>query len=130
MKTSASSPVRATLLSLIAGWTLAGHVACYDDCDLKIKTDVLPIGAVGFEYRFNLDSGCGGDDWFVNDGTLPPGIQLQSDGDLRGVPTVAGSFNFNVGVYDFGSDETAFKGFQITIAVAPAPTPTPTVGPT
>jgi hypothetical protein len=82
------------------------------------------------EYRFNLDSKCGGDDWFISDGNLPPGISLQSDGDLLGVPVAVGVFNFTVGVveYDFEGDEAAFKGFQLVVHGPQPPTPTPTVG--
>lgn len=127
----------ATLIRLTMAmlWlSVAGGAGCYyyddDDCDLKIQSNALPAGVVNVEYRFNLDSKCGGDDWFIADGNLPPGISLQSDGDLLGVPVAEGVYNFTVGVVDYDSydyDE-AFKGFQIVITGATAPTPTPTVG--
>lgn len=120
-------------------WSTAGGTGCYyydddDGCDLKIQTGALPAGVVNVEYRFNLDSKCGGDDWFISNGDLPPGISLQSDGDLLGVPIVPGVFNFTVGVieYDFYDYDEAYKGFQIIVtgaAAASAPTPTATVRP-
>jgi hypothetical protein len=116
-------------------WAVGGGAGCYyydddDDCDLKIQTEALPPASLNVEYRFNLDSKCGGDDWFITEGNLPPGISLQSDGDLLGVPVAVGIFNFTVGVveYDYYDFDEAFKGFQIVVTGAPLPTPTPTVG--
>lgn len=129
-------------LAALTLWSFAGGSGCYygdddfyddDDCDLKIQTDALPAGVVNVEYRFNLDSKCGGDDWFIADGQLPPGISLQSDGDLLGVPVAVGVFNFTVGLvdYDYYDYDEAYKGFQIVITgpLAPVPTRTPTAGP-
>lgn len=116
-----------TYLLSIAALAALLTPGCFSDCDLKIQTSTLPQGTVGVDYRFRFDSDCGGDAWFVSEGVLPPGVQLQSDGDLRGAPTAAGIFNFTVGVVDYRKGETAFKGFQITVVAAvPAPTPTPT----
>jgi hypothetical protein len=117
-------------------WTVSGGAGCYyyddDDCEVKIETNALPPGIVGVEYRFNLDSKCGGDDWFIAEGLLPPGISLQSDGDLVGTPVVAGSFIFTVGIIDYFDYDEAFKGFQLTVGTLgglSGPTPSPTVGP-
>ena len=128
-------------------WSFAGGSGCYygdddfyddDDCDLKIETNALPPAIVGFEYRFNLDSKCGGDDWFIADGQLPPGIQLQSDGDLLGTPVAAGVYQFTVGLveYDYYDYDEAYKGFQLVVNAGPLggsggpqPTPTTTPGP-
>lgn len=127
----------AICFGLVTLWSFTAGIGCYyydddDDCDLKIQTDALPPAFVGVEYRFNLDSKCGGDDWFISEGNLPPGISLQSDGDLLGVPLVAGSFIFTVGVieYDYYDYDEAFKGFQLVVTnLLAVPTPTPTVGP-
>jgi hypothetical protein len=88
------------------------------DCDVKITTDSLPDGVVGVDYRFQFDSDCGGDFWDIEFGSLPPGIELQDDGDLRGAPTVAGSFVFTVSVFDFDGHESS-KGFSLTVVEAP-----------
>lgn len=127
---------RAICLGMVTlWWSVAGGTGCYyyddDDCDLKIQSNALPAGVVNVEYRFNLDSKCGGDDWFIADGNLPPGIALQSDGDLLGVPVAVGTFNFTVGVvdYDYYYYDEAYKGFQLIITGPFAPTPSPTAGP-
>jgi hypothetical protein len=103
-----------------------GSIGC-SDCDLKITSNELPNGVAGVEYRFNLDSSCGGDFWFTED-RLPPGISLQSDGDLLGTPTTVGVFFFTVTVVDFDSNDETSKGFQIIID-AGGPTRTPTATP-
>jgi hypothetical protein len=126
-------------------WSLAGGSGCYydddyyddddGDCDLKIQTDLLPPAIVGIEYRFNLDSKCGGDDWFISEGNLPPGIALQSDGDLLGTPVAEGSYIFTVGLieYDYYDYDEAYKGFQLVVTrlsdQQAMPTPSPTAGP-
>lgn len=89
-------------------------------CDLEITTGGLPDAVVSTAYAIEFDSHCGGDSWFLSTGTLPPGIALQSNGDFEGVPTLPGTFNFTVGVVDFGSDDQAFKGFTLTVRAAPA----------
>src|SRR5262245_46423490 len=112
--------LRVVLLALCSA-ALAG---C--DCALSINTSTLPDGVVGMSYAFNLDSDCGGDTWFIATGSeLPPGINLQSDGDLRGMPTREGDFQFTVGVFDFGSGDTAFAGLQLRVRRVPPPTATP-----
>ena len=107
---------RAAAVSVAA---LALWASGCSDCDLKITTGALPEATVGVDYTSDLDSDCGGDVWFIDGGILPPGIGLQDDGDLRGTPTTPGEFVFTVGVFDFGSDEQASKGFSIRVVEAP-----------
>ena len=96
-------------------------------CDLRVSTRMLPDATVGIRYDVPLTSNCGGDAWFLQTGTLPPGIGLQEDGELAGIPTLAGIYTFTVGVVDFPSGSAAFKGFSLTVDLA-APTPTATPG--
>lgn len=99
---------------VVSAWLLFTVSAC-NDCDLKIGTDDLPDAVVGVDYRAHIDSDCGGDQFFFAEGRLPPGIQIQSDGDIRGTPIAEGTYTFTIGVVDFGSGEEAFKGFQIVV---------------
>ena len=104
---------RALLLAIILLPIELGSAGC--GCDLEIATRALPDGVVGVAYSFELDSHCGGDGWFLDSGTLPPGIGLRDDGTLRGVPTQAGTFLFTIGVFDFDGDH-ASKGFALTVS--------------
>ena len=109
--------VTVTLLSLAL-------VAC-DPCDLAIETGSLPGGVVGQPYYFELAEDCGGDFWFLADGSLPPGISLDDDGVLAGRPSRAGEFFFTVGLEDFYGHQVV-KGFSLTIrepAAAPPISP-------
>ncbi|MGH7787654.1 MAG: putative Ig domain-containing protein [Candidatus Binatia bacterium] len=85
------------------------------DCSLSISTPSLPDGVVGERYFYPLSSQCGGGAWFLQTGQLPPGIALQDNGDVQGTPTLAGLYTFTVGVFDFDTGESAYKGFAITI---------------
>jgi len=103
---------RAVFIAIVLLPVTLGSVGC--GCDLEIKTRTLPDGTIGSLYTFELDSHCGGDEWLLESGTLPPGISLLDDGTLRGVPSQAGTFNFTIGLFDFDGDRT-FKGFSLTV---------------
>jgi putative Ig domain-containing protein len=113
VKRKTTEPYRLARSTVFAA--LLFTVAACNDCDLKIGTDELPDGVVGVDYSARIDSDCGGDQFFFDEGHLPPGIEIQSDGDLRGTPIAAGTFTFTVGVVDFGSGDEAVKGFQIVV---------------
>ena len=52
--------------------------------------------------------------WTINGGTLPPGIDLQLDGILNGIPTTIGTFNFTVQVTDaVGTTATRALSLQV-----------------
>lgn len=121
----AAAPL-AALLAVLAAAHLLSATGC-SDCDLRVSTRMLPDATLGIRYAVPLTSNCGGDAWFLQTGSLPPGIGLEEDGDLAGIPTLAGTYTFTVGVFDFGTGETAYKGLSITVLDALAtPTPTPT----
>jgi len=119
------------MLTMLATTLLLGGGAVTEtgcsDCDLRVSTRMLPDAVVGIRYDVPLTSNCGGDAWFLQTGTLPPGIGLEEDGDLAGIPTLRGTYAFTVGVFDFASGATAFKGLSLTVDPG-APTPTATPG--
>lgn len=123
---------RRLLIALLAS---AGLVATQllgsgcSDCGTSITTGSLPDGAVGVNYFVELNSDCGGDVWFVQSGILPPGISLQDTGKLRGVPTLQGTYPFTVGVFDYASGDSAYKGFALSVDAGPDTSPTPTSTP-
>ena len=120
--------VACAVAAFIFAGGLAGGWGC-SNCDLAVSTNSLPDAAVGVRYNRSLSSSCGGDAWFLQTGSLPPGIGLQEDGDLSGVPTLVGLYTFTVGVFDFRYGATAYKGLSILVAPSPSPTPTPTPTP-
>ncbi len=62
-----------------------------------IVTTSLPDGTVGAEYDASIEAtGTAPMTWILSDGTLPDGIDLESDGDLSGMPSAAGTFLFTV----------------------------------
>lgn len=95
---------------------------------------VLQGGTVGNTYNTNLTVSGGSPpfQWTVQAGTLPPGINLSPSGNLSGIPTLAGTYNFSGTVMDvWGAASTA--NFTITIAAGLAittlsPLPTGSVG--
>ena len=112
-------------LLLLGGGVVTGS-GC-SDCDLRVSTRMLPDATLGIRYDVPLTSNCGGDAWFLQTGSLPPGIGLEEDGELAGIPTLAGTYTFTVGVFDYPSGAVAYKGLSITVdQAAPTPTPTPT----
>jgi hypothetical protein len=116
-------PRRVTRLLLVL-WLAAaivpgGTTGCGGDCDLEIDTFVLADGVVGQPYDQKLDSDCGGDAWYLDSGRLPPGIALQSNGELEGIPVRAGVYDFTVAVIDFDrygyANELAFGSLSIVV---------------
>lgn len=99
---------------LVVALPLGGPVAC-DGCSTKITTDALPDGVVGEEYFVQLDSDCGGDQWFLDEGNLPPGIALSNGGKLSGAPLLAGVYTFTIGVVDYDDGDFTFRGFVLTV---------------
>ena len=69
----------------------------------SITTTSLPNGSVGTSYNQTLLATGGIAPYVFQDlaGGLPPGILLNgSDGELTGIPTMAGSYTFSVKVFD------------------------------
>ena len=86
--------------------------------DLVITSPlVLEAGIVRQEYSETLraSGACEGSNWSVSSGTLPPGINLETDGRLSGVPTESGDFTFDITVQD-GIARAKTSSFIIVIA--------------
>ena len=64
----------------------------------------LPNAIVSTQYDFQLTgrAGCPPYVWTVIAGSLPPGIQLTTGGNITGIPTTAGSWGFYVDLADTG----------------------------
>ena len=99
-------------------------LACRSECNLLVTTDMLDEGRLGREYGSNLSATANGSrivgTWSLREGRLPPGIGLDSQGRIRGVPTATGLFNFTVRVAYAcdpftGVTESSIKSLSIRI---------------
>ncbi len=100
---------------------------------LEVTSTSLVEAVAGTYYGSQLSSsggyGYSGDDtWSVTSGTLPPGIDLNSDGYLEGYPTGSGTYAFTVAVTDGASPNPDVATTNLVLVVA-APQPL-TVNPT
>jgi len=73
---------------------------------LAITTQSLPNGSVGAPYLFTLhaEGGTPPYAWLVNNGSLPPGLNLNAKGVVTGTPTVGGDFTVPIEVVDTPGD--------------------------
>ena len=72
------------------------------DSELVVTSASPPRGMKGADYYYQLTAQGGSPPyaWHLSDGHLPPGLAVNSDGAVRGSPTVAGRFDFAVQVAD------------------------------
>ena len=86
----------------------------------EILTTKLPDGTLNVAYDFQIEAKGAGDDWSLAQGSLPPGIGLNSHGRLSGTPTKTGAFSFTVQVVKFTYGTTdpsrsASQGLTLTV---------------
>lgn len=97
----------ATLIQAGCSGVTSAKTVASSNSALVIVTKSLPTAQAGSQYLVQLvASGVAPYHWSVISGTLPPGLTLNSDGFLQGVPQQAGQFAFVVEVQD-GSKNTA-----------------------
>lgn len=93
---------------------------------LGVSTTSLPGATVGSAYSQSL-AGVGGNgtlNWSVQGTNLPPpGLSLNSLGQITGTPTASGTFPFVVQVTDSATQLSATQALNITVAPAAAITP-------
>ncbi len=87
---------------------------------LTLNQTALPEGMVGSSYSAALTASGGTIPYSfsVSGGSLPPGLTLQSNGALTGVPTQPGQFAFQATVTD-AAQGTASGQFTLTVQSAP-----------
>jgi len=83
---------------------------------LTITTTNLPQGQQGNTYSevFAATGGTTPYSWSISAGTAPAGTTMNASGDLAGMPTAAGTYNFTVTVTD-GANKTASGNFSATV---------------
>ncbi len=67
-----------------------------------LTVDPLPVATGGQDYRVQLSAQGGAAPYAfsVGTGTLPPGLVLSASGEVSGIPTAAGSYDFSLQVVD------------------------------
>jgi hypothetical protein len=100
------------------GFTATKPLSIRIHSTLMIMTTTLPVGVVDQPYGPELIEVTGGAaplTYAVTDGELPPGVTLDpTSGELSGIPTQTGSFEFEVTVTD-ASDATSTAPFTLII---------------
>ena len=88
--------------------------------DLQITTSSLVDGEVGVGYAafLNASSCYNPFMWSLVSGSLPPGLQLNSDGEIHGTPSGGGTFSFTIQVMD-GVNATTDRVLSLTISQPP-----------
>ncbi len=102
----------------------AGTRVEYAPVPLRVATDTLPNAKKDSAYSVFL-AGAGGAKpytWQLASGTLPTGISLNGiTGNLKGTPTVSGSFTFTLRIAGSGSSGTAEKTFSLLVKSSGVP---------
>lgn len=77
-----------------------------------------------YSHTFSASGGTAPYTWSITSGTLPPGIKLQADGLLEGVPSEVGTYTFSVRATDsFPIPLSTERGYSLTIASSGNPVP-------
>jgi cytochrome c peroxidase len=101
----------------IAGETLSTSAPLTVNPVLSVTTTELPRATVGRPYEFTLAAagGVSARAWTLPAGTLPPGLALDADGRIHGIPTAPARAEFTVRVADTSGQATR----ELTLAVRP-----------
>jgi hypothetical protein len=77
-------------------------VATISNYPLVVTTNSLPGATVGTPYSATLTASGGLPPytWSIISGSLPPGLSMDSSGNITGTPTTAGTYNFTAQVVD------------------------------
>lgn len=110
--------------------TTTGYAA--PQLPIKISTNCpLASGQVGIPYSTQLTAVNGIEpmNWYIPDGTLPPGLTYNKTGLISGAPTTAGTFGFSITVYDAQQNKDGPIQCAINIISPATPTPIITIQP-
>jgi hypothetical protein len=90
---------------------------------LVIVTEQLPRAFLRAPYRFELRAQGGAEprNWKIDQGELPPGLELNPSGTLSGRPSAVGEFRFQVAVTDSGAPAQKQARWLVLRVVAPLP---------
>lgn len=106
------------LVYLLSGFAL-GQIS--KSAPLVIETPNLPKAFVRqpYEARLQTSGGLAPMKWEVTEGNLPPGVVLQTDGDINGIPQQTGEFQFTATVTDSSRPENQILKRFVLLVVSP-----------
>src|SRR5579859_4211828 len=110
--------VVAALMTTSCGTTTAQAAGSQNNLSLHAS---FPVGTVNVPYNsvLTVTGGTSPYAFVVKSGTLPPGVHLSSTtGSVKGSPTTAGAFSFEIGVTDASSLHQGSQTFQISVHAA------------
>jgi len=112
------APVALVLISLLSGFAPGQSTK---SAPLVIETPNLPKAFVRqpYEARLQTSGGLAPMKWEVTEGNLPPGVVLQTDGDLKGTPEQTGEFRFTATVNDSSRPENQILKHFVLLVVSP-----------
>ncbi len=93
---------------------------------ISISTSkILSVGKVGayHYFRFSALGGSWPYSWKLSDGIVPTGLSLSASGEISGIPTNTGTYQFTVQVYDNNSQK-AEKNFVLSVVDSITVSPT------
>ncbi len=87
----------------------------------RIMPETLPSGLVGSDYEQQLraEDGFAPFEWWVVDGEVPPGLDLDEDGFISGTLEEAGSYQFTVHVEDSQSPSASSEKTYVIQVIQP-----------
>lgn len=111
--------LRVALVALLIG-ACAGELETPGEA-LRLLGTELPEAIVAEPYRaqFHAVGGLRPYEYSLSGGALPPGLELQG-GELRGVPTTTGEFEFGIEVSDANLSKT-FQEYSLSVITPPTP---------
>ena len=119
MRTTTTSFVRLLILSILVFQTLPIKSLASGPAGLAYALPEAKAGDV-YEFTIKTEGGRPPFRWNVIEGTLPPGIELNTSGTLRGTPTIARAqgYEFTLQVSD-SSEPAQTYAQKFAVVVAP-----------
>lgn len=99
----------------------AGGIPQNGPSALNIAQFTVNNSVIGISYKFLLvaSGGITPYTWTLNSGQLPPGLSLNTDGVISGIPTTLGKYQFTAKVTDSQTPTAAFNTVTASITVNP-----------
>ncbi len=95
--------------------TFTVSIAREEIIPIRITTNFLTAGTKGVDYNAELLSNKSGATWTFEDGDLPSGMSLGTNGILSGKPAEAGVFYPVVSAYDSATRTTDYKTLELKV---------------